>query len=334
MGNQTDPGIDLNRTRRIKLPGEIKPMLIEYEDDRRKYVKGMKDLYKDFDRNSADSITDYSMKLYRSDYNSARNIKLSFKKVYCIDLVIEYHRVGSIGLIWKCSQSNCSCAGKVCPLFNVSVVTAVEGESNETLPDARNCKPGNTVIVQSNWIQLYGAEFAVHGSIICPAGTFENRNGSCEPCPENMYSSAGALSCTRCPPDSSSNKNRNICESETPNDSQTFKLVLSSLCGIFLMISISLTITLTRKWLKKCFTKSCKTSEVESDHEYVNNNFPLPTLPLSPAPPPPVRISSPSSLVSDQSHSQEDNSVAEAETADADYVNGMEMSDGYLNGNQ
>ena len=112
-------------------------------------------------------------------------------------------------------------------------------------------------------------------------------------------------------------------------------LAFSCLFGIFLSVSIILKIILTRRWLRKCCSKGCSASKVESDHEYVNNNFPLPTLPLSPAPPPPVRISSPSSLVSDQSHSQEDNSVAEAETADADYVNGMEMGDGfYMNGNK
>ena len=103
-------------------------------------------------------------------------------------------------------------------------------------------------------------------------------------------------------------------------------LVLSCLFGISLSVSIILTIILTRKWLKKCCVKSCRTSEVESDHEYVNNNFPLPTLPMSPAPPPPIRISSPSSALSLTSEqSQEGTSVAEDETAD--YVNSVEMSD-------
>ena len=71
-------------------------------------------------------------------------LKITLDKVHCVQRVLRYDMSDALWQTWTCSQSGCSCEGKYCGSFTLTVRTeGTEGSSD--LSPVSECKYGDTV---------------------------------------------------------------------------------------------------------------------------------------------------------------------------------------------
>ena len=136
---------------REKVAGEITPVKVEHSAT----------LNNDEANNAAKRAVDmnYLTQSYTGPGAGGNWYELTLNQIHCVQEVVKYDNTGAPDQTWTCSDNGCSCVGKDCKVFTMTVIN--EGASSNLSP-VSDCKYGNTVTYK----RTSGNNFAINEMVI------------------------------------------------------------------------------------------------------------------------------------------------------------------------
>jgi len=102
-----------------------------------------------------------------TSYSTTNWIKVKLDGVHVVKQILWFDEHGNSEETWTCARSGCTCLGKYCSHYTVTV--SIERATSQILPDFYNVRFGDTVkIAGSPWGTLLAYEIAVIGEKVDP----------------------------------------------------------------------------------------------------------------------------------------------------------------------